>query len=436
LLLSNVYEGRNMQGVRSGEIKKLLVLESLPMPIHYTGGMEPISFGGTFTLERVVGTVPVEQDGSAYFELPALRSFFFVAMDQNDMSVKRMQSFTTVQPGESSSCVGCHENRVMAPPHDFGQPLAALHSPSRIQPVADVPEVFDFPRDIQPILDRHCLSCHDYDRRDGNVILSGDRGPIYSHSYYTLTIRGQIADGRNRAVSNYAPHALGSSASPLMSKLTPAHHGVQGTPQELKLVKFWIETGAPYPGTYAALGTGMIGGYQENQLEHPDANWPAAKAAAEAIRRRCGSCHNEKSMPLPSSASDDQKLPPWEPVKKVDYRRQFSRHLLFNLTRTDKSMLLLAPLSREAGGYALCKTAVFESKSDADYVAILRSIDEDKNYLDQVKRFDMPGFRPRDAWVREMKRFGILPLSTAESDPIDYYAVEREYWKSMWYTPK
>ena len=111
LALANIYRGRNMAGVKPGEIKSLLVLESLPMPIHYTGGMEPISYGGTFTLERIVGTVPVEPDGSAYLELPALRSFFFVALDKNDLSVKRMQSFLTVQPGETSSCVGCHEQR-------------------------------------------------------------------------------------------------------------------------------------------------------------------------------------------------------------------------------------------------------------------------------------------------------------------------------------
>ena len=84
-----------------------------------------ISFGGTFTLERIVGTVPVEPDGSAHLELPALRSFFFVALDENDLSVKRMQSFLTLQPGETTSCVGCHEQRVMAPPHSLNQPLAA-----------------------------------------------------------------------------------------------------------------------------------------------------------------------------------------------------------------------------------------------------------------------------------------------------------------------
>jgi len=69
-----------MTGVKPGEIKRLLVLETLPMPSLHRR-MEPISYGGTFTLERIVGTAPVERDGSAFFELPALRSFFFVALD-------------------------------------------------------------------------------------------------------------------------------------------------------------------------------------------------------------------------------------------------------------------------------------------------------------------------------------------------------------------
>ena len=278
------------------------------MPIHFTGGMEPISFGGTFTLERIAGTVPVEPDGSAYFELPALRSFFFVALDANEMSVKRMQSFVTVQPGETTGCAGCHEQRVHTPPPGGNVLMALGRGPSRIEPVSGVPDVFDFPRDIQPILDRHCLKCHDYDRRQGGVILSGDRGPVYSHSYFTLTVRNQIADGRNRPQSNYPPRALGSSASALMKKLDPAHHGVRASAAEKKMVRLWIETGAAYPGTYAALGTGMIGSYTENALERPDLRWPATKPAMESIRRRCGACH-EKEMPLPLSASDEQKLP-------------------------------------------------------------------------------------------------------------------------------
>ena len=119
-----------MTGVQRGEIKKLLVLETLPKPINFTGGMEPLTYGGSFTLERVLGTVPVESDGSAYLELPALRPVFFVALDENDMALKRMQSFTTVQPGEVTGCFGCHERRTETVlPH--GNALATSH---RAQP--------------------------------------------------------------------------------------------------------------------------------------------------------------------------------------------------------------------------------------------------------------------------------------------------------------
>ena len=299
LVLADVYDGRNMAGVKRGEIKKLLVLETLPMPIHYTGGMEPLSYGGTFTLERILGTVPVEADGSAYFELPALRSFFFVALDENDLSVKRMQSFLTVQPGETTSCVGCHEQRTQTPRPAAMQLAALRRPPSRIEPIADVPDVFDFPRDIQPILDALCVSCHGYEKtaaggpRAGRLILTGDRGPIYSHSYYMLTIARLFSDGRNEPRSNYAPRTLGSSASRLLTLLDGTHYGVQATPHQKKLLRLWIESGAAYPGTYAALGCGMIGDYAENQQINTGEDWPATRAAAEVIEKRCAACHAE-----------------------------------------------------------------------------------------------------------------------------------------------
>jgi hypothetical protein len=129
LILADAHAGRNMKGVQPDEIRKLLVLESLPKPINYTGGMDPISYGGTFTLERLVGTVPVEPDGSACFELPANRAFFFVALDEQDLSVKRMQSFLTVMPGETLGCVGCHEKRTeTARVNGQGMPMAASRS--------------------------------------------------------------------------------------------------------------------------------------------------------------------------------------------------------------------------------------------------------------------------------------------------------------------
>ena len=210
LVLADVYRGRNMGGVTRGEIRELLVLETLPKPINFTGSGDPISYNGTFTLERVVGTVPVEADGSAYFEVPALRSFLFVALDEDGLAVKRMQSFLTVQPGETMSASAATRG---APRRPAGRRRASSRSaaPSAVRPVPGVPDVFDFPRDIQPILDRHCVRCHDYDRRDGGVVLCGDRGPFFSHSFWTLTVRGQFSDGRN---AGRATIRRGLSAAP------------------------------------------------------------------------------------------------------------------------------------------------------------------------------------------------------------------------------
>ncbi|HLX61027.1 MAG TPA: hypothetical protein VKX17_07070 [Planctomycetota bacterium] len=440
LVLGDIYDGRNMTGVERGQIKKLLVLESLPMPVHYTGGMEPISYGGTFTLERIAGTVPVEADGSAYVELPALRSFFFVALDENDLSVKRMQSFLTVQPGEVSSCVGCHEQRTRTPQYMPSSTVqAATRAPSKVEPILDVPDVLDFPRDIQPILDRHCLKCHDYDKRDGDVILSGDHGPMFSHSYFTLTIRNQVADGRNRPKSNYAPRMLGSSASPLMKKLDPSHYGVQVSALERKTIRLWIDSAGAYPGTYAALGTGSIGMHTENKMDRDDLKWPSTLAGAESLKQRCGACHTDQRA-LPLTVTHDQFRAPWEDLSANDPRRHYSRHLIYNLSRPEKSLLLLAPLSAQSGGYGICNkksgaAPVFASANDADYLKILAAISEAKKHLDEIKRFDMPDFKPRVDWVREMKQYGVLPRDLPADAPLDVYAVERKYWQSLWYVP-
>lgn len=445
LFLSDIYNGRNMEGVKRGDIKRLLVLETLPMPIHYTGGMEPISYGGTFTLERIVGTVPVESDGSAYLELPALRSFFFVALDQDDLAVKRMQSFLTVQPGEVTSCVGCHEQRTRTPDAAPKPTLAMRRPPSAIEPIAGVPDVFDFPRDIQPILDRLCVDCHGYEKtvaggpRAGRLILTGDRGPLFSHSYYMLTIARLFSDGRNQPRSNYAPRTLGSSASRLLKLVDGTHYGVKATQQQKQWLRLWIETGAAYPGTYAALGTGMIGNYAENQEINLDTDWPTTRAAAEVIDRRCAHCHAEPARLLPHSLADERGVSFWQPSLD-DPRLNTSRHLVFNLTRPEKSLLLLAPLAPDAGGWGLCRdpqsnqpAAVFKDARDPDYQKLLACCQAGHERLESIKRFDMPGFQPRRDWVREMTRYGILAANRPAERAIDVYATEQKYWESLWY---
>ncbi|MBP7949337.1 MAG: hypothetical protein KA004_06750 [Verrucomicrobiales bacterium] len=447
MVLADVNHGRNMTGVKAGDIKKLLVLETLPMPVHYTGGMEPISYGGTFTLERILGTVPVEQDGSAYFEVPALRSVFFVALDERDMAVKRMQSFTSVQPGETLSCVGCHEHRSQTPRTDFHTTLAVRKAPAKIEPVRDVPDVIDFPRDVQPVLTTLCGDCHSYEKtarggpRAGRLLLTGDRGPVFSHSYYMLTIARLFADGRNQPKSNYDPRALGSSASRLLTMLDGTHHGVQASEHQKKLLRLWIETGAAYPGTYAALGCGMIGNYAENNQVNTGADSPQTTAAAKVIQERCVGCHNKPSRRLPLTVADERGVSFWQPSLD-DPRLLTSRHIVFNLSQPEKSLMLLAPLATEAGGWNLCgkpatgdAAAVFGSIADPGYQAILGMIAAGRDFLERNKRFDMTGFVPRTDWFREMKRYGMVPQCVKPEEVTDVYAIEQDYWKSLWHQP-
>ena len=253
-----------MQEVVPGEIKKLLVLEQLPGPFHVSPGFDGISLWGSFSIQRILGTVPVEADGSAYFEVPAMRSVFFVALDENDLAVKKMQSFVTLQPGETTSCVGCHENRTEGPTNPgHGTLLALERRPSRIEPIPDVPHIVDFRRHIQPILDKHCIECHNPQRREGHISLTAShtvpshgRGRVLSSYVALVSLLNEVADGRN-AHGNRPPRSIGSAASLLMKRIDGSHYDVRVSDAEATLVRLWLDSGAVANGTYAIMDGGL-----------------------------------------------------------------------------------------------------------------------------------------------------------------------------------
>ena len=436
LILADLYTGRNMAGVERGEVTKLLVLEQLPKPINFSGGPWPLSNGGTFTLARILGTVPVEPDGSAHLEVPALRSLFLVALDAADLSVKRMQSFLTVMPGETQSCVGCHETRDTAPAATADL-LAMRRPPSRIEPFADVPDLLDLPTHVQPILDRHCVRCHNPDRRDGGVDLCGDHTPLFSQSYWAMLRHGLIADGRNETYGNRPPRGIGSSASKLLRYLDGTHYDARPTALERTTVRLWIDSSAVYAGTYAALGSGM----------HP------VTMPMEVVERRCGKCHGQKPKGKPYGdgtlyfrfGEPGPYIPFCHDVATMKRIRtaagyyKFGRsrppHSLCNLTRPAKSPLLRAPLAKAAGGLGLCTGVVFGDTADPDYKAILAAIETAARTHAEEKRFDMPGFVPNVYHTRALQRYGILAADLDPDRPYDFRAAERAYWASFWYRP-
>jgi hypothetical protein len=430
LVLADILHGRNMRGVEPGEIKELLVLETLPKPVNFSGRADPYCFNHSFALERVLGTVPVEADGSAHMELPASRALLFVALDKHGKAVRRMQSFLTVQPGETTGCVGCHEQRTNTlKTQTFTSTLALQRGPSRIQALPDVPEVFDFPRDIQPILDQHCVACHGYEEtprggpRAGGVILSGDHGPVFSHSFATLHMHDLVVMPRD-GKGNKPPRSIGSAASPLLDYLDGSHHGATLPEGERRLLRTWIDAAATYAGTYAASGTGKL-------PKNP--KWPEYDSAAVTIEAKCAECHTDERR-LPIQLMDEVGIDGYTIAEEITPRR-FSNHVVYNLSRPSKSMLLLAPLAEAAGGYGICsdqENPVFRTVEAPGYQTLLAMINRGGQELRKNKRFDMPGFEPSVHYVRTMSNLGILPRKLPPGRSIDVYATDEAYWRSFW----
>jgi hypothetical protein len=160
------------------------------------------------------------------------------------------------------------------------------------------------------------------------------------------------------------------------------------------------------------------------------------------IQQRCAGCHNKPERVLPVSLADERGVSFWQPSMD-DPRLLTSRHIVFNLSRPEKSILLLAPLAKAAGGWELCRdpqtkqgATVFADTADSGYQKLLALCVAGKEFLAQSNpRFDMPNFRPRQDWVREMKRYGILAAGTISEAGADIYATERRYWESLWYQP-
>ena len=440
LVLTDVYNGRNMGGVKRGDIKKLLILESLPKPVNFSGGPDLTSWLGTFTLERVLGTVPVEEDGSASFILPANRAVFFVVLDANDLSVKRMQSFVSVAPGEITSCAGCHENRTKTAPVMRTRVLQAMkRPPSKPKRFEGYPDVLDFNRDIQPIFDKHCVKCHNPTKFKGKLSLAGDLGRMWSLPYYAMFARLQVADGRN-GYGNQPPRTIGTSASPLMKKIDGTHEKhkkVKVSKKEWRTIWLWIESAAPYAGTYAGLRN------KEEQGREGHAAGAALGGARAILQRRCASCHNGKKLPtvpfhVDGAKNRGIKRPVARHERKIipnDPLALYSSHAIVNITRPEFSSVVMAPLDKEAGGRGSCP-GVFRTKNDPDYKRLLASLQQAKTNMDALPRFGTPRFKPNRQYIRELKKYGVLPESfDYAKDKIDIFETDQKYWKSLWYKP-
>ncbi|MCL2710244.1 MAG: hypothetical protein FWE95_05130 [Planctomycetaceae bacterium] len=426
VVLKDVYHGRSLEGLERGAVKKLLVLKQLPKPVNFSGGPQPMTIFNTFTLAEILGTVPVEEDGSACFEIPALQSVFFVALDENDLAIKRMLSFLTVQPGEVIGCVGCHEHRTEAPISTQQRSTAIRRAPRKPEPIPGVPTIIDFPRDIQPILDKHCVACHSPEEYGGRLDLTGDKTPWYSMSYLRLALDGKyVVDNRNRILSSHPIYEVGSGVSTLMDTIEPSHYEVQLTQEEKNIIRLWIDTSATYPGTYASLRTGLF----------------SVDVDFKQLLSRCGECHATKDFnEARPFALEGWTFPGIKGNTSRDIPRQERWNLthtpLFNISNPERSMILRAPLAKTAGGMEACAKVIFEDTNDPFYKAVLATLQDANRRLHIEKRFDMPGFRPNDDYIREMQKYGFVKKDLGPTELFDFYQAEQEYFDSWYFDPE
>ncbi|NQT51415.1 hypothetical protein HQ576_05160, partial [bacterium] len=267
LVLSDVYQG--LDGVPRGTVKYLRVLEQVARPWaarrfwphdEALGQHAIISLNAHIFVKIHHGIVPVHPDGSAHFTVPARRSLFVQALDADFMEVQRMRSFVNLQPGERRSCVGCHEPRSAAPPARV--PLALKSPPARPapQPGESVPRPIHYPTDVQPILDKHCVECHNPKKPEGKLDLTGEPTTYFSRSYEGIMRRKLIAciqefhGPQPRAQKTNGvplpPRSLGSAASKLITILRKGHYKAALSQAEWLRLITWVDANGPYYGSY------------------------------------------------------------------------------------------------------------------------------------------------------------------------------------------
>jgi hypothetical protein len=203
----------------------------------------------------VLGTVPVEEDGSAYFTAPAGVPLGFQALDSHGRAVQVMRSLTYLQPGQTLACVGCHEHRETAPRN---RDLAALRrEPSTIKPGPDGSDPLSYPILVQPVLDRSCVSCHGGNEPAGGIRLTGEPDGHYTASYNALAPRVSIAqwtssgDFRQTNSEPLAqPDFFGARGSVLMKLLDAGHYDVKLSDEDLERLVTWMDANALFYGTF------------------------------------------------------------------------------------------------------------------------------------------------------------------------------------------
>ena len=398
--VQDVYQGLLQQGVKRGMVKRLRIMSQSPKKYNTEGSRYrdhyPLVGQGSYYVKINHGTVPVDENGSAYFEVPSNTELYFIALDEHGKEIQRMGSVTQITTGEEASCIGCHEDRLMPPPVGVTSMARMKRAPDKITPPSWGAGPVNYVQHVQPVLDTYCIQCHAGSTAE-KVDLTGDRTRFYSLSYETLVYDGWV----DFHYINSGPNGIfpamktGSWVSKLTELLESEHGKVNVDDQARRAIYAWIDGNIPYYGTW-------------------DISRPHTVGGRDAYARTLPS-----QGPVFSSQGNGQHLSAFEPwVKKfndlADRSHQTIRKIslggsntfhergMINLTHPEGSPVLLNLLAKSAGGRATGQDIYFQSKDAPHYNELLSIIKEAKHAVDKSPRMDMPGAKP----IHQERNFG------------------------------
>lgn len=273
--MEDVYSGPGLKGVPRGTVKALRLFTYHFGYQRLAGIDHRIGADGPWEAKRVLGTVPVEADGSALFQVPAKTPISFQPLDAEGKAVALMRSWMSAQPGENVSCVGCHDRQSDAPP-GMNQRIALTQPVRQITPWRGPMRGFSFVREVQPVLDKYCVGCHDGSkagmldlRRDqgGFVVYRGGQldgefahkpkqellgryGAVFDPSYVALRQYVRVG-GLESDLHLLPPREFAADTSELIQMLAKGHHNVKLDADAWDRLVTWIDLNAPCHGTWA-----------------------------------------------------------------------------------------------------------------------------------------------------------------------------------------
>jgi len=268
--VQDIYKG--LTGIKQGEVKWLRVIEETSRASGSRDvGANPynqtflLSAALAFSAKNYLGIVPVEPDGSAYFEVPSGRAIYLQALDADGRMIQSMRTFVQASPGVTRSCIGCHEHKFSAA-RNMGNKKILKPQPAKLRPESWGSGFIDYPSMVQPIFDKHCISCHGAEKGiAAGMDLTGGWTEHFSISYENLANRRQTQitadliaaiDCMNGtalwSAKIFAPRAHGSGAAPLAKILVEGHNEriKNLTRAERDLLLAWIDTNGLYHGTW------------------------------------------------------------------------------------------------------------------------------------------------------------------------------------------